>query len=288
MDTKLVWSDANMQGMAPHHTYNPVYEKVTDYQTEFMLNHSAITRRFDSYLPDLQASRNLSIPFLITEDAAVVGSAPIEFAGGFGYTLWAVDFNLAAMARRVSRVANLAGSPTSKRVFWNPDNTGGTKSPGPQVRAPFPAAIFVADFIGMDSKSAVTEVDLGRPFLSAYAMYDNASGKLQRIALINMRVYNATKGNVRNSVTFNLSLGKSVKSVSVRSLHADLGIAAMGYDFAGPTGNVSWAGEQWSHSINLGRGHFTNGAMEETNETVTGGTLSLAVPDSEAVMLIVS
>jgi len=62
----------------------------------------------------------------------------------------------------------------------------------------------------------------------------------------------------------------------------------MGYDFAGPSSNVSWAGEQWSYSIDLGRGHFTNGAIEETNKAVIGGMLSLTVPDSEVVMLIVS
>ncbi|KAH8886548.1 hypothetical protein GQ53DRAFT_827864 [Thozetella sp. PMI_491] len=268
------WTDANMQSL--------------------VLNHTAITERFNLFIPDITASRNLNIPFVMAEDAAVLGGAPIEFSGGFGYTLWAVDFNLAAMARKINRVANLCGAPTSRRVFWNPDSTGGTNSPGPQVRAPFPAAMFVADFIGSETNAAVTEINLGTgiPLLSAYAMYDGSTSKLLRVALVNMRIYNATNaalvGNTRGSVTFNLSLGTAVKSAVVRSLHADKGVAAMGYDFGGPTSNVSWAGEQWSYSIDQGKGHYTTGAAQQTTMTVTNGVLSLTVPNSEAVIVTVN
>ncbi|KAL3961225.1 hypothetical protein ACCO45_002748 [Purpureocillium lilacinum] len=113
-----------------------------------MINHTAITKRFGPYTPSIKATHDRKLDYAITEDSAVLGGAEIHFSDGFGYTLWAVDFNLAAMARGVARVTNLAGRPNAKRVFWTPDNTGGKPSPGPQVRAPFPAAMFVADFVG--------------------------------------------------------------------------------------------------------------------------------------------
>lgn len=251
-----------------------------------MTNHSAIAERFKAYLPSLKASQQKKIPFAIDEAAAVLGGAPITFEGGFGYTLWSVDANLVAMANGVSRMSNLAARPSAPRSFWCPDNTGGKESPGPQVRAPYPAAIFVADFVGKGDPSAITEIDLKKDLLSAYAMYDSQSNKLQRVALVNMRLYNGTLSDKRNGETFQVSVGSGVKSVKVRRLHADKGVAAMGYDFGGRDSNVSWAGQQWSHSVDMGKGHYTNGQVEETTLQAKDGVVAVDVPDSEAVMLL--
>ncbi|GJN72545.1 hypothetical protein PLICBS_006618 [Purpureocillium lilacinum] len=252
-----------------------------------MINHTAITKRFGPYTPSIKATHDRKLDYAITEDSAVLGGAEIHFSDGFGYTLWAVDFNLAAMARGVARVTNLAGRPNAKRVFWTPDNTGGKPSPGPQVRAPFPAAMFVADFVGKGEPSAVKEIKTGGDLTSAYAMYDNKSGKLQRVALVNMRLYNGTASAKRERMTFQVNVGTGVKEVKVRRLRADKGVAAMGYDFGGPTSNVSWAGEQWSHGVDFGKGHFRSGKVEEKVVKVKNGVASVVVPDSEAVMLLV-
>lgn len=251
-----------------------------------MTNHSAITERFKVYAPNLKASQSKNIPYAIDEDAAVLGGAPITFAGGFGFTLWSVDFNLVAMSRGVARVSNLAARPSADRAFWCPDNSGGPNSPGPQVRAPYPAAIFVADFIGKGNV-AVTEIDTKRDLLSAYAAYDSGSKKLQRVALVNMRLYNGTKTDKRGKETFKVQVGKGIQSVKVQRLHAERGVGAMGYDFGGSNSNVSWAGEQWSHSLDQGKGHYTTGKVEESTVKVTNGVASVDVPDSEAVMVFV-
>lgn len=254
-----------------------------------MINHTAITQRFKKYEPGLKASREAGVNYAITEDAAVLGGAPIEFSCGFGYTLWAVDFNLAAMARGVSRVANLAGRPNAKRQFWAPDDSGvSSGSPGPQVRAPFPAAMFVADFIGKEGASAVTEIDTKTDLVGAYAMYGQDKGELQRVAIVNMALYNGTgEGEKRELKTFGVKVGDGVKSVKVQRLHADKGIGAMGYDFGGPASNVSWAGEQWSYKLDKGDGHFVGKGTEEDTVDVKDGVASIVVPDSEAVIVLV-
>ncbi|KAL3961226.1 hypothetical protein ACCO45_002749 [Purpureocillium lilacinum] len=118
-------------------------------------------------------------------------------------------------------------------------------------------------------------------------MYDNKSGKLQRVALVNMRLYNGTASAKRERMTFQVNVGTGVKEVKVRRLRADKGVAAMGYDFGGPTSNVSWAGEQWSHGVDFGKGHFRSGKVEEKVVKVKNGVASVVVPDSEAVMLLV-
>ena len=210
----------------------------------------------------------------------------MQFSGGFGYALWAVDFNLAAMARGVSRVTNLAGRPNARRVFWTPDDTGGKESPGPHARAPFPAAVFVADFIGTGKSSAAAEIDTDSDLTSAYAVYDEETGDLQRVALLNLRLYNGTSGATRREETFQVEVGE-VGSVKVRRLHADRGVAAMGYDFGGSDSNVTWAGEQWSHDIDLGKGHFLGDGVVEEDIEVEDGIASVVVPDSEVAMLVV-
>lgn len=252
-----------------------------------MINHRAISNRFNRYMPGIRAAHSRNIDYAITEDAAVLGGAPHSFSAGFGYALWAADFNLAAMTRGVARVSNLAGRPAAKRVFWVPDATGeNSGNPGPHVRAPFPAAIFLADFVGAGDPSAVVEVDVGSDLMSAYAMYDQASGALQRIAVVNMRLYNGTLDTSRDRESFQIPVGTGISSVTVRSLRADLGVAAMGYDFGGPQSNVTWAGEQWTHAIDLGNGHFPRGPLENTIE-VREGVATVVVPDSEAVIMFV-
>lgn len=251
-----------------------------------MINHTAITTSLDLYNPGIKASHDEEITYAITEGAAVLGGPPVEFSGGFGYTLWAVDFNLAAMTRGVSRVANLAGRPNARRVFWTPDETGGEESPGPHARAPFPAAVFVADFIGKDVDTAATEVETEGDLTSAYAVYDEEKGELQRVALLNMRLYNGTDGEERGEHTFEVEVGE-VEEVKVRRLHADRGVAAMGFDFGGEKSNVTWAGEQWSHDVDLGKGHFLGEGTEEEDVEVKEGVASVVVPDSEAVMVMI-
>lgn len=298
-----------------------------------MLSHKSITDKFDKhYLPSLRASHAEGVPYAISETAAVLASPNNHFVSGFGFALWVVDYSLALAARGVGRVNHMAGRPVANHVLWVPDATGEPHNPGPQARAPFAAAIFVADFLrpatgggrgaghsvsGPDTVDkarhgvfgdgpadmkvtvAVHEIDLDReahPYLSAYAVY-GGNNKLQRMALVNMRLYNGTaaaaggSGKKRTSETFRFPVGDDeVKEVKVRRLRADLGAAAMGFDFGGAGHNVTWAGEQWSKSVDDGKGHFPHGGSgtkEEEVQTVKveDGIAAVEVPDSEAVIV---
>jgi hypothetical protein len=234
----------------------------------------------------------MDIPFVISEGADILGGAPLTYAGGFAYTLWAVDFNLASMSHGFARVSNLAARPHCDRAFWTPDNSAGDFSPGPQVRAPYPAAMFVADFLGKGNSSSVVELDTDSDLLSAYAMYDTGSKDrdLVRVALCNLNMYNGSSNHQspRGTQTFELPMPDHITNVTVRYLRADLGVGAMGYDFGGSTNNVSWGGEQWSHDIDQGKGHLTTGQVEEDVLNVTSGKVSVDVQDSEVAMVIVA
>ncbi|KAF3002208.1 hypothetical protein E8E14_000848 [Neopestalotiopsis sp. 37M] len=268
----------------PPQTWNDATMQAT------MLNHYRISERLANYSESIAASKALGLPYYIDEDAAVLGGAPPQFQSGFGYALWAVDFNLLCMTQGVARVNNLAGRPSASRQFWVPDDSAADTNTGPQVRAPFPAAAYVADFIGIEGDTAVQKISLGddHPYLSAYAAYDGASGVLQRLALVNLRLYNGTLGSgQRGSEDFNITLPADVASITVQRLHADLGAAAQGFDYAGPTHNVSWAGEQWSYALDYGKGHYTTGSPVTETVNVTNGIATVNVLNSEAVVVFI-
>ena len=242
-----------------------------------IMNHTAIVHRFQSYKPALRASQDKDLPFVINEGAAFLGNGPpITYSGGFAYTLWAVDMSLALMARGVARVNNIAARPSKHRSFFTPS----------AARAPYPAAIYLADFISK-LNSSITEIDTEDDLLSAYAMYDGALSSLQRVAIVNMRLFNGSifKNYARPNQTFKMTVGPNAKFVQVKRLHADLGAAALGFDYGGPLHNVSWAGEQWSYAIDNGKGHLTDGQSPSENLTITNGSVEVSVPDSEAVIL---
>lgn len=253
-----------------------------------MINHKAIVDRFQKYTPGLEAAESHGLDYGILEGAAVLGKGgpPPTFSSGFGYALWAVDFNLVCMSRGVKRVANLAGRPSASRVFWVPDDSS-PSNPGPNARAPYPAAIMIADFIGKGHGSSVKEIDLGRDLLSAYAMYNEGSGDLEKVALLNMRLYNGTQDKPRDRERFEIPVRDGIQQVTVRRLRADLGVAAMGFDYGGPENNVTWGGEQWSHGIDLGNGHFPTGDVVENTIEVKDGIAAVVIPDSEAVIMYI-
>ena len=247
--------------------------------SELVMNHTAITHRFRDYTPSLQASQARSIPFIINEDAATLsGRAPINFDGGFAYCLWAVDFSLLAMSRGVARVGSIAARPEIHRSFFTPE----------AARAPFPASIYIAELIGKGS-SSIFEIQTGHHLLSAYAMYDTASHELQRVALLNMNLFNGTaaKDKQRPKEKFKVHVGSGFTTVRVKRLQAKRGAAALGFDWGGPSHNVSWAGEQWSAKVDNGKGHFTTGKVQVESLKVKNGVVHIVVPDSEAVMVLV-
>ncbi|KAK7961940.1 uncharacterized protein PG986_002765 [Apiospora aurea] len=270
IDTTQPWDDDTMQ--------------------KLMLSHKVITARLDTqYMPSLRASVGEGIPYMISETAAVLASPINTFVSGFGFALWLVDFSLANAARGVARVNHMGGRPVANHWQWCRRRERWRQQPFSVFNEKRKQDAHVVD---AEENVTIHELDLdtdSNPHLSAYAVY--SSGRLERVALVNMRLYNGTAaaedGASRGSETFKIPVGAEVESVRVQRLHADLGAAAMGFDYGGEQHNVTWAGEQWSKKIDGGEGHYTqgNGQVVET-VTVSGGVASVEVPDSEVVMVV--
>ncbi|KAJ6091652.1 hypothetical protein N7467_003621 [Penicillium canescens] len=253
-----------------------------------LMNHHAIAERFPKMRRGIEYihKADSNIGFVISELGCALGGPPISFAGAFGAALWAVDFHLTAMARGVKRVSNTM-RPEATHSFWVPNDIGPQTS-GPSVQGVFPSAAFITDFVGKgDSLGKVIEIDVpGTPqFFSAFAMYNLQSGKLARVALVNLKQWDHNSKDDRGSAEVILNVDAGVGSLHARRLHAEKGTSAMGFDLGGHGDNVTWAGEQWSHTVDGGKGHFVDGSMVQEKVTVENGHGTVSVLDSEAIIV---
>lgn len=240
-----------------------------------LLNHTALRRKLGNYSASIQYTRNTAgAKFIISEAGGPLGVTD-DVQTFFANTLWAINFQLYAMSLGVSR-ATLVQRPEARRSLWIP--TAGLAVPGPRVQAPYYALPFVADFVGKDAGGArgAINIDLGSPFISAYAMFEGAA--LARVAVVNLREY--AGDGARSAVKIRLENLGNVGRVQVGRLHAAAGTAAGGFDMNGK--NISWAGQQWSYQIDRGNGH---GTAQRKTLPVAGGVVEVVIPDTEALIV---
>ena len=195
-----------------------------------------------------------------------------------------VDFNLYAASVGIARVDGTQ-RPASGHALWVPDTSansaslGDEQNTGPQVRAPYFALPFVADFLG-PNPGAIVEL-LGADTLTAYAIYDSA-GSVARIALINLNYWSSDTGGTRNNQTFIIPAG-GTKATTVQYLQADNGAHALGYDGDGSI--IAWAGETWSYSLDNGNGHLVSGVPVSHNVTTCDNAFHISLEDSSAAIV---
>lgn len=249
------------------------------------MSHKAITGRFGpldeavKYISDNEKK----LSYVISETGSAIGGENVEFAGSFAAALWAVDFHLYAMTRGVQRISNTM-RPEATHAFWIPDDSAPGKNAS--VQGLFPAAPFIADFVGKDSATSVAEIKVdGTPdHFTAYAAYNKGSGAIKRVALVNLVEWSHKSEGNRGNTTVTLDI-KGAKPSTVQRLHAENGAGALGFDHnQNPHDNITWAGEQWSVSLDSGKGHFSHGKEHEIVKMV-GGKPTVYVPDSEAVIV---
>lgn len=242
------------------------------------MNHTAIVSKWQTvYAPANKFLRSKGIPYIISEIGSILKDA-LPWSSMFGATLWSVDLQLYVMAQGVARI-NFTQRPRAEHALWVPI-AGVPESPGPQVRAPYYALPFVADFVGNSSiPTMVQEMDLKSDVFTAYGAY--VSGHLARVAVINLREWSSSMSIPRSNQTFVLTIPGNITSIRVARLHADNGAQARGYD--ANRQNITYAGMQWSAALDQGRGHLS-GQPFDTVAVVKGYT-TITLPDSEAVLV---
>lgn len=260
---------------------------------EHFMSHETVVESMQPYLKHIKAVKEANekdgtdVKYMLSEVAGTISQSPIEFSGGFGAAMWAVDFHLYAMAQGVQQVMNTM-RPMAKHAFWVPDDSGpATKRP--VVQGIFPAAPFVADFVGTTAGN-MTQLGLPegqREHLTAYAKY-NDEDDIERVAVINLRQWDAKSRNMgeRGAMSVAVNVPEGVESASVRRMRSDAGSSARGFDLGGSKENTTWAGTMWSYELDEGKGHYPQGfpPKKETYE-VEDGQVTVEVPDTEAVIV---
>jgi len=243
-----------------------------------LMNHSAVTTKFVPYKANIDylKSKYANVSYVLSETGTAL-KGKVEYSNAFGACLSNVDFQLWAMSSGVTRVTGTQ-RPAAQHALWVPVNV--QTNPGPQVRAPFYAQPFVADFIGNSTRPvAAINLDLKSDFLTAYALYEGEA--LARVALVNLREWNNTMDTPRGNKTFAINVPTGNNKVSVSRLRARAGAAARGFDANGQ--NITWAGTQWSYKADEGKGQLI--APKSEPITVQDGIATVEIADSEAVMV---
>lgn len=220
------------------------------------------------------------IPYVIGETNSLYNEGAPGLSNAFGAALWGVDFNLWSASQGLRRVHMHQGTDY-RYGAWQPVQTNKTSI---GTKPPYYGSIAVAAFLGDLTHSAVQIANLPLPedIESAYAAYDN--GKLERIAVINMRQYNYTVNGTssvpnpvpRESQSYTFQVPSGVSKVGLQRLAANGSDAITGITFDG-----------WSYNWELKRGQpvrLHNATIGE-EIVVKKGSVTVEVPDSSAVIL---
>ena len=106
------------------------------------------------------------------------------------------------------------------------------------MQAAFYGQIFAAEFIGAGHEVRVSNIDLGAPFYSAYAAYDD--GKLSRIGIANLNYWSKKTESTPTSRNFTLSWDRNIKGLEIGRLTSPEGAAASADQ------NITWGGMSWN------------------------------------------
>ncbi|KAF2192867.1 glycoside hydrolase family 79 protein [Zopfia rhizophila CBS 207.26] len=233
-----------------------------------LMNHTATTSKLSRFIPEIKwlNDRNDKIDFVLGEVGSVIAPELADVVQGvFGAALWTVDAMLYSMSINVTRMHMQSGSGFGYAP-WNRTD----------VRPPFYAIAMVADFIGNDTSAGsafrIKHLGLNDETLAAYAGYEGDS--LERVAVLNMEVWNSTMSGERPVKRFGISVPKSVEKVEVKRL--------MGPG-ASSSGDVSWDGVKWVY----GKEGAVEQKVHNSSEIVDAkaGRVNVGIPDTEGVLI---
>ncbi|OHE90628.1 beta-glucuronidase [Colletotrichum orchidophilum] len=262
-----------LQGTLMNHTrtVQSVQAHVREYAT--------ITGRFDDVPPLIYGEHN-----------SLYNQGKPGLSNSFGAALWGVDFNLYAASQGIKRVHMHMGTDY-RYQSWQPIHTDKTAL---GTKAPYYGNVAIAAFLAPSKaypSSAVSVAHIPLPDnndgqASAYAAYHGDT--LARILVINLRAHNSTvngTGTTPDPVRPR-PRGAKTYSFDVSSWPAGLAdvrrLAANGSD---AISGITWDG--WSYNYELEGGKPVRLGNVTAGETalVIRGRVTVAVPDSEAVVV---
>ncbi len=255
-----------------------------------LMNHTSTVLSVAKHLNEsnLLSLAGVDVPYILGETNSLYNEGAPGLSNSFGAALWGVDFNLYCAATGIRRVHMHQGT-NYRYAAWQPV---GTVNETLGTKAPYYGNIMVASFLGnlTAGNVSVSDIELGSEYKSAYAAY--VDGRLERIAIIQMREYNysstsgsggATPSRPNNTFSFQLpasgssSAATTVKSVSVQRLMANGSDSITG---------VTFDGYSYNYEISKGLPSLLhNVTANEVLQTTQAGLVTVEVPWSSAAIL---
>lgn len=226
--------------------------------------------KISRFIPEIRFlhNRNAKLDFVLGEVGSVINpDLKWDVQATFGNALWNVDAMLYSMSINVTRMHMQSGTGFGY-ALWNTT----------QVRPTFYSQAMVSDFVGdnVDSTLRVKQITLDSDKFAAYSAYEGDT--LQRMALVNLRMWNSTQGpeNQRPTRKFEIKVPDEINTVQVMRLMAA---------GATETGGVSWGGVMWTKGDDGVVEKNINGGSQILNVDAATKKVIVAVKDSEAVLV---
>jgi Glycosyl hydrolase family 79 C-terminal beta domain len=245
-----------------------------------LMNHTNVVQILAPLINLSHSLANYHLPFILGEANNLFGEGAYGISDVFGAALWAVDFGLYAASQGIQRLHFHEGT-NYRYVAWQPITTSkGTIG----TRAPFYGHAAITAILGNILDSTVRVQALTFPDAAqhstdaAYAIYH--SGKLARVAVVNLREYNYTVPTPggRSAVQYRFNVPSATSGhVPIQRLSANGSDALTG---------VSWNGLSYNYELKQGMPVRLNNVTVGEQAAVSDGVVSVIVPFSSAAVLV--
>ncbi|KAL5373210.1 hypothetical protein DPSP01_012905 [Paraphaeosphaeria sporulosa] len=217
-------------------------------------------------------------PYILGEGNSLARQGIGGVSNSFGAALWGFDYALTLVSKGIGRWHMHQGT-NYRYQAWQPIQTKNTTK---GTKAPYYGNVATAAFLGDLTKDRPKIVDLGLPhdFQSAFASYK--SGKLAKIAIINLQSYNTSDDNPFKSSsprpveTYAVQVPSRCNGASLQRLAANGSDAITGVTFDG----FSYAAE-----LDEGRPVRLSNVTRGEKVFAKRGQLLIEVPASSAVIV---
>lgn len=218
-----------------------------------------------------------STPYILGETNSLARQGLPLVSDTFGAALWNLDFALHAASIGIHRV-HMHQGVNYRYASWQPIETErGVRTTKPA----FYGNAATADFVGHKEGEEVRVVELNLTEASqseveaGYAAF--VEGRVQRLAVVNLRQWNATDPGQRPEQRYEFLVPRGVTQAQVKRLIADGSDAYSG---------VTYGGLSYNLELNDGRPVRLHNVTDVEDVSVgQDGMLTITVPDASAVVV---
>lgn len=251
-----------------------------------VMNHTHTAKSVASHVSLINKIKAYGLPYTISETNSLFGGGKAGVSNTFGAALWTLDYTLYCAANNITRL-NFHMGTNYHYSAWQAIQTSSTTK---GTKAPFYGNLAAAAMLGDLTNDQVQVSNL--PIADSdgteatYAIYQ--AGALSKIVAISLQEYNFTASGVatdsnlntvkRTNTTFTFDVDSSYngKTATIRRLLAPGADSITG---------ITWDGYTFNYEVDNGKATRLTNITYGEDVTVSGGKISVEVPESSAALL---